>query len=405
VALAWNPAIFGADLARYHLYIQIALLGIPTVMLNVLFVNTLAAGQRPAAAAGLNLVVACGLAVAALIGVKVHGLAGLYIATGIFGFSALLASIAYLRRTLRIHIAGRSVKLFDELRQSPQILSYSAYIYIAMSGYALTLLATRYVVLARLGEAPAGFLQASLSIALTVGAVLNPMSNLYLTPLVNRNMRAEEKAPAAHDFVSKMLALLLLASLPVVLFPRLMVALLYTNAFVVASTTLFLFVLWQCVYQVVNVYQQLLIGLDDVLFMALAATTGFGAAALLTYLLVPRLGLAGGALGLALGMLLYGAAALLRLRMGHAISIPAKVFVRTLVVITAVALAGWLFGNGTGELTVLGVLTRAVFGLGTVSVFWLLLNPGERDDILNASRLISARRATPTNVAAITPDS
>jgi len=80
------------------------------------------------------------------------------------------------------------------------------------------------------------------------------------------------------------------------------------------------------------------------------------------------------------------------------------VFARTLVVVTAVALAGWLFGNGTAELTVRGVLARGAFGLTALGIFWLLLDSGERDDILSASRRIGANRSARANVAAITPD-
>lgn len=380
-ALAWNPGIFGADLARHHFVLQLALLGIPGLMLTILFVNTLAAAQRPAAAAGLNLLVASGLVVAAIVGVMLHGLIGLYVASVMFGVTALLACIVYLRRSLGIRLMGTSINLVRELRQSPEIISYSAYIYVVAAAYSLTLLATRYVVFSHLGEAPAGLLQASLSIALAVGAVLNPMSNLYLTPLVNRQISVTGKAHATHDFASKMLGLLLLGSLAAVLFPRLLVSVLYTRAFAAATASVFLFVLWQCIYQIVNVYQQLLIGLDDVLFMAVAATLGFGTAALLTPFLVPRLGLGGAALALALGMALYGGIAVARLRLRHRVAVPGRVFTRGLLVVSTVAIAGWLFGGGIGELSPRGLLSRGVFGLTAIALFWVLLDADERRDV------------------------
>lgn len=400
-ALAWNPAVFGADLARYNLVIQIGLLGIPAVMLNVLFVSTLAATQRPAAASTLNLIVAFGLALTAIVGAAAYGLIGLYAATSAFGFLALIGSVAYLRRTVPFRLRGDRVSVVRELRESPEIFSYSAYIYVAKSAYALSLLAIRYLVLSRLGEAPAGFFQVSLSIALTVGAVLTTMNSLYLTPLVNRRTPVIEKVGIANEFAKMILSLLLISALPVVLFPRALLSVLYAPTFGAATTTVFLFVLWQCAYQVTGVYQQLLIGLDDVLFMAVGAVVGYGSAAALSAVLVTRAGLGGVAIALAAGMLVFAVLAAVRLRWRHRVGIAGAILYRSLVVVAVVGVAGRLFGTGDGEFSLPGAAARVGYGLASIGIFWLLLTTAERKTVLDAPASLRRILRTRTAIVAV----
>lgn len=386
VALAMWPSLFGADLAGYSVSIHLALLGIPAAMLHILFVNTLAAATRPAAAAGLNLLMMVALGVGAIGGVVVGGLSGLYAVNAVIGAAALAASILYLRRSVGLELTGSGVRIMAELRRSPEIIAYASCLYVAMSTYGLSLLAIRSTVLAQLGEVPAGLLQVSLSIALTVGAVLNTMSNLYLAPVVNRQIPLEEKVRAANDFGLKVLGLLLLGSLPVLLFPRLLVVALYSSAFIAAETTVFLFVLWQCIYQVANVYHQLLVGLDDVFFMSAAATAGYGSAAAIAWLLVPKVGLGGAAIALALGMTIYGALGIIGLRMRHAVAVPTPMLARVGLVLVLVTAAGRLFGAGIGETTARGVAERLGYGMAAVSLFWVLLGSSERTELRQFGR-------------------
>lgn len=390
-ALAWWPELFGPDLLAYRSALQLAVLGVPALALNILFVNTLAAAQRPAAGAGLNLLATLALALAAIVGVKLGGLPGLYVGTIAAGLITTMATLAYFRQSLGLRLSGPAQDLVHEFRRSPEIISYSGYIYLVMTAYSLTLLATRYYVLSRLGDVQAGFLQALLSIALTVGAVLAPLSNLYLAPLVNRQIPVRDKVRAAHNFARKMLILLLLAALPVILFPQLVLSILFTAEFAVAAKALFVFVLWQCLYQMVNISQQLLIGLDDVLFVSLAACAGFGSAALLFPVLIPHLGLGGAAGALALGMAIYGLAAEARLRLRFDSAAPAGLLVQAGYVLGAVSMAGWLFA-GRAELTLPEMAQRTTFAIASLGLYWLLLGPEERDFVRTGFGVIPLRR-------------
>lgn len=388
--LAYHPGLLGDDLIPYRTDLEMALLGVLPLALNAFLVSALAAAQRPAVAAAFALAVALGLALCAVIGSKVGGIRGLYVATATFGVVSIPVSLAFLHRVLGLRMPGRGLGLARELRRSPQIIPYAVHVYLTLVAYSLGLLLVRYVVLADLGGAAAGLLQASLTIALTSGLVLGPMSNLYLAPLVNRNEPPERKSFQASAYAEQVALLLTAGALPLVLFPGAVLTLLYTSTFTGAASVLFLFVLWQCLYQMVNVYQQLLIGLDDVLFVAVAGVAGFGTAALLAAYVVPRLGLGGAAGALVVGAVLQGALIAARLGWRHGMNVPARFLGRAGYLLVVVVAGGVLFDAEAGT-TLQAVALRGGFAIGVLGLMWLLLHPAERALIASGPRSVRAR--------------
>lgn len=380
-ASRWRPSLFGADLVPHRAALQVALLGIGATIVVSFLVNALASAQRAAGAALLQLCFSAAVAAAAVIGTYIAGPRGLYIGMIASGAVVIVAALAYVRRAHGISLSGRGIGLLSELDRSRDLVSSAASIYAMTAAYAISLLVVRYTVLHNLGEAMAGLLQASLGIALTVGALLMPMSSLHLAPMLNREVSGEQKVLTANRFALDVLLLLLLGALPVVLFPRLLLTVLYTSAFGLASATLGLFVLWQCLFQTANVYQQLLIGLGDTVFTGAAAVLSFGAAGLLAHLLVPQFGLAGAAAGLCISAGLLGAATAMRVRARYQLGVPATIPLRLLLVGCAVVAAGILFANEP-ELSVRGVLLRAGFALLTWFLLWWRLAADERARLL-----------------------
>lgn len=374
--LAWRPELIGGDLARYRGYLAIAILGAPALTLNILFVNTLAAGQAAGDSARLSLAFGAALAAAAVGGAIAGGIGGLYVASVVIGVSTTIAALAYLRRRMGLRVSASGGSLVRELKENPTIVSYSALLYVALSAYTLTLLATRYAVFSLLGEVEAGLLQAQISIAVTIGAVVAPMSNLYLTPLVNRASSVADKSLAVDQFVSKLAVLTLLGGLPFVLFPRLALTVLFSSAFEAAAPALFLFVIWQCIYQLVNVYLQLLIGVDDVLYFTVATCGSYLVAWVLFPVLVPVIGIGGAAVSLIAAMLVSGVAVMLRLSMRFGVSIPLRTWVRAVSSLVIVAGGGWMFSTGA-EWSLAGIAMRLTFSLGAVAVIGLGLTAEE----------------------------
>ena len=375
--LWWRPAVFGAELGAYRRYFAIAFLGVPSLMLNVMLVNTLAAAQRGTAGAVVNLAIGCVAAAAAIVGVMLAGFDGLYVMTVAAGLGATGVVVWYLRRSLRVSVAAPGARLRDELRASPEIVSYSLYVYVAVGAYLVAVLATRFFVFDVLGPVAAGWLQALLSIALTVGAVMTPMSGLYLAPLLNRQMPVSVKLGAANDFAAKIAPIFLLGGVAVALFPALTLTVLFSSKFAGAAAVLFLFVVWQCLHHVVNVYLQLLIGLDDVRFYALVNCVAYACAAVAFRPLIEAYGLGGAAIALSVASVVNAVGTAARLAVRFRARIGSLVLVRGGACVAAIMGAGALF-RGSPELSTLGVALRVAYLLTVSLLLWMTMSGAER---------------------------
>jgi len=270
-----------------------------------------------------------------------------------------------------------------------------------MSAYSLTMLAIRYFAFNTLGATAAGLLQAALGIALTAGAVVTPMNGLFLTPYLNRQLPLEEKARAANDFAGKVLALFVVGGVVVALFPSTVVGLLFSPRFTAVAGVIVLFVIWQCLYQLANVYLQLLIGLDDVAYSSAATFFAYGVTALFFRVLIGNFALAGVALSLCLTVLVQFVAMLVRLRVRFGVGIASRIWMRTAYAVAVIAGAGALSlaaGSAAGlapELSLRGFAIRLLYAGLTVATLALLLDPAERALLVGLVRRIRPRAAHP----------
>ncbi|MCZ6767219.1 MAG: polysaccharide biosynthesis C-terminal domain-containing protein [bacterium] len=380
-----KPAIFGADLVPYRDILTIAVLTVPAYMASVFFIHTLAAAQRPTLSAMLGLLVTLCLSAAAVIGVALGDIRTLYLATATTGVFTTVATVYFVGWRLRLRVKDPAGGILQELRRSPEVVAVSFMLYAVLSAYSISMLITRYFVFSRLGEAEAGLLQALLGIALALGAVIGPMNTLYLAPLVNRTMPARPKLEAAHDFQEKLVILLAVIVLPVLLFPRLCLTVLFSSAFTGAAEALFLFVLWQVVYQLVNVYGQLLIGLDDVRFFAITNVIGFAIVAAAAPFLIPRWGLMGAASALTTATLFVGLTTAIRLKAKYSSGIPPRVLRLLLGCLGSIVFSGLVFAR-LEEWSVAGIVYRLLYAGGFLAATWHTLLPEQRDFFMRLGR-------------------
>ena len=357
--ISWRPTTFGDDLASYAPAIRIALLGVPSAMLLIFAVSSFAAARRPTAAAVVNLLALAALTAAATIGAWWRGVLGLYYFATPVAIASSVTILIVLSRSLGVRFGSHRTLIIASLRREPEVVGYSLCFYATFAAGSVMMLLARTTVLSRLGEVAAGQLQAVLSIALTVGAVLYPLSNLYLGPLVNGQAPIPEKVRATDDLAGRMLVLLLLGASMVVLFPATLLRVLFSASFAPVAATLWVFVVWQVGFQVAFAYHQVLIGLDDVVFAAGAMIAGSVATIVLAGPATTRLGIAGAAAALALGVLLWGFLEQLRLHFRHRASVSGRVLLRLLIVLIVIAAAGSLFA-GTHETTLSAMAVRLV---------------------------------------------
>lgn len=393
IAVRMFPVLVPAGLEEYRAATLLAMAGAPVFVLNIFFINTVSSSGRGADAARLNLVLALALALPAVAGAWFRGVTWLYGASLISGLTSTLAVIVYLARSRDLSPSLPAGDTLDQLRKSPEIVSVALMAYVTLVAFTAMMFATRYFALAELGAAEAGRLQAQLSIALSVGAVLTSLNNLHLMPLLNRQDPSEAKLLAAERFARMVVLLFTIGAVPVVLFPSLALRVLYSREFVSGAAPLVGFVLWQLLYLVVVVYQQLLLGLDDVGVSTIGAVFGSLLTIALTAVLTPRYGAAGVALALSIGVLASGAIFHVRLVMRHHGAIPMSVARRVLAA-TAMLVAGSAATRYTTEFSMTGLAARggvaALIGLGT----WLLLHADERASVV-ALIPTSLRRRSP----------
>lgn len=379
--LIW-PKLFGMELARYKDILPVALLGIPPLMATVFLSRTLAAAGRSRDAAIFGLFSAACLMVATLTGAAINGLVGLYMAYTVTGFGVVVISYGYLRQTSGLQIGRKKVSLQKELANGPSVLHVALSAYSILTGYTVCLLIIRYAVLQQLGETGAGFLQAALAISLSAGSVMAAMNGLYLTPLLNRDIPTTQKVAFAHEFAHRVALFFLVAAVPVALFPALTLNILYSRNFAPAATVLILSLIWQCLYQIMTVYQQLLIGLNKLRLMALLITGGFAMSAWLVFWLTSRLGLLAAPLALIAGSLFSVLSMLIYLNRAGVIRIPWPLLKSAAVACGFILGALWLFDPVT-ELTLGGMLQRILYATLSFAAAWPLATRKDRASLLS----------------------
>ena len=379
-----NLARIDPQLGKYRTPVSIALLGIPATMLLVFLVHVLAARQKAIESVLLITVSAAVFATFGVIGCFLGGISGVYLAV-VPGSTALVAAIIIYARTkmgLRLHVPARGNE--RSIKINPEIIATAVATYIAVCCYSGFLLLARYLSITNLSEEAAGLLQASLAIALSIGAVLGPTNTLYLAPYLNRVMPVETKVQSVDKLLPRLVLLYCLGALPVLLFPELTLRILFSGRFIDAVGILRTLLIWQCLFQVAGIYQQLLIGLDDVKVYCLITSAGYAGAAALCLWLVGTLGLNGIAIAFAVSALFIAGSAAIRLRLKYKYALPRSLYLfgvfAVLTFVGTIALGRW-----TQELTISGLATRSVFTVLVVAGLWLVLPKTLRFELFDST--------------------
>lgn len=325
----------------------IALAGMGALMMSVLLVNALAAQQASLQAVMVTVATAAVALVAGVSGYLAGGIRGLYLASVAASTIFVVVAFWFYHRHLGPNRESQDESIFRILRQHKGIVGITCWVYVSAASAATLLVLIRYLAIAQINAAAAGFLQACIGISLSIGAVLGPATFLYFTPHISRDIPVAERFRVANDFMPRLLALYCAGAMLILLFPELTLWVLYSAEFSSASLMLPWFVAWQCIFQFSNAYQQLLISLDDLRGYGLVVVTGNLVAGLLCLALVSRYQLLGIALGMTGGGIVAGALTVLRLRLSHGLAVP-----KSSVVLGGFALLAFWIVATVGRLTV-----------------------------------------------------
>lgn len=387
-AVFYFPAILGKEeIGNYQPLLALALAGLPAMVLGGFFANVLAAAGRPRASsvtilfsATISMVAACG-------GYWWQGLPGLYLCLVGAGWIGTFCLLGYLRSSLGLSLLVRNSSVRQIFKSQPNLLFFCLMQYPASSLYSLQFLTGRSITLTTFGTEQAGLLAAALQIALALSAVLNPANGLYLAPLMNRDKPVAEKLRVAADFQKTMTVILCVVGLPIVLFPEVVVTLLFSSAFAPGAQFLFLFVAWQFLVQLGGVHQTLLIGLDDLKTYVVIVSVGYLGAIGLCYVLVPRYGVNGVSLSFIGGAATIFVLTWQRLKTKFGYQLPANILLPTFGGFAALLAVGASFARVNGwSPDVLGLKVAVYFCL--LGGLWLCLKPGERQALLDLRKRI-----------------
>src|SRR5262249_40032810 len=197
-----------------------------------------------------------------------------------------------------------------------------------------------YHVMQIYGIEVAGWMQSAIGIGLAVRSLLGSAHPLFLTPNVNRGGTFEERMRWVNEFQKTFSFLSLVAVLPVLLFPHILLSLLYSPKFLPAAPFVALFAVGEILTLLAGTYQALVIAFDHLIVHVMQNLLAQGVLLAVAVLLIGQWGIFGAGLAvIASQLVLYGGSTYF-LRWRHGLKIPLRSGFATLYVVAALALGG-----------------------------------------------------------------
>lgn len=361
VVVLFAPGALPSGARPYRFIVIPALAAVPAASLNSFFANTLAAAQRSRTSALWSFVGAIALAAAAVIGVSLAGVRGLYWGNFVAVILVAVVFSVYLHRILHVSALRKRIDIRSTLRKNPDVMPFAFVLYLTTFTTTAAYLVARVAILGAAGEVEAGLLQAAIALSGALGLALSPVNGLYLTPILNREIPRSAKLTAAAEFQTKLTLLIGALAAPIVLFPQVLLVVLYSGAFVRVSSLVFLFVIGQGMLQLAGVYQAVLIGFDDLKAYGTITAAGYVLLGGSAFVLAPQLGILGVAIGFLAASALVFVLSLFRLTRRHHL-VTSVDLIRTMAFgVGALTLLGYV-GSRLNAFTPQNILLKLAFG-------------------------------------------
>jgi O-antigen/teichoic acid export membrane protein len=293
LVLRLDPHIMGQALHEYGRLTLLVLTTVPVITFSSFYVNVAAAATNYKTATLYLLVAAVVALISAFCGIKAGGIPGLYLANLMSGGALVVAFASYLHRKAHLKLHQPGFRLRTVFQRWPDLLPYCSTTYVLSFAQPLAFLIVRGAVIKGLGAAQAGYFQVAFALSSIASMVLTQLIRIYLEPRLNSVGSARAKIDSANEFQRSFCVLVMLGSLPIVLFPRELVSMLYTRQFAPISPVLYLFVVADCVFLSSQVYATAVMALDDFRAYFQIHLAGLLTLSGLAWMLAPRFGLPG----------------------------------------------------------------------------------------------------------------
>lgn len=311
------PGVLGSEVAKHRELLILGLAAVPAINLLSLLTRAVAAAGRARASAAITLAQWTAIAVFASTGLLIDGLRGYFAGSAVGMFLVLVGGTVYLRRRkLAERLDGR-VRAIAELRQRPGVMRFALVQSVLTLTTPLAYLIARYAVIGEGGLAEAGLLAAAFGVSQALTSLLMPACALFLTPALNRDEAPAAKLERALQYRRALMWALAAMTLPLLLFPELVLEILFATEFASASSFVYLFVFAEALVLVAAIHQALLIGLDDFTVNVVFVVITQAVMCVLVLVLVPLIGIPGVALALVVDYALLLALTTWRLKRRH----------------------------------------------------------------------------------------
>jgi antigen flippase len=290
------PAIWGSQFTHYPWLLAAGFLSVPALALSPFVQNAFAGILRHRSSMLFGLGHAGVLALAGLIGAAAGSVAVLYLAYAAMAVAWLGPALHRLTRAIRPAPRPPLVGWRDVL-PSQRILRFSAAMFLLAVLAPFAALYAHYQVLSRAGVEAAGWMQAAIGISLAVRSVLGAAHPIYLTPQLNKGGTWQERMLWAARFQHLWCILAAVLVPPLLIGADLAIVILYSKSFLPATQYVALFVFAEVLTMQAGIYQGLIVAADRIRFHVTQNMLSQLIFIAVTWLTIPRFGIAGAAFG------------------------------------------------------------------------------------------------------------
>ncbi|HEV8722544.1 MAG TPA: hypothetical protein VGW77_18150 [Candidatus Binatia bacterium] len=384
VVTMFFPQFWGKELLPYRTMVFFGFVSLPVVIF-VPFMKNVIAGRLAHTPSGLfSLGHAVILTLTGVVGVWWGGLSAYYGLYAVLGPVLVILAIRFAEHRLG-HEAQQTGNEPWGISLPWRIWKFSFALWGLAFVTPFAALYVHYHVLDMYGIEVAGWMQAAMGVGLAVRGLLGSAHPLFLTPNVNRGGSPEERMAWVNEFQKTFSFLCIVTVLPLLLFPHIVVALLYSPKFLPAAPFIALFVIGEVLILLAGTYQALVVAFDHLVFHVSQNLLAHGVLLTIAILLIEPYGIFGAGLAGICGQLVLYSGSTVFLRWRYGLRIPLRSSLLTLFIVVSLGLGG-LVGALYSEFSLEVVLGKvSLFGI-LITGLGLFLTSADRANLFQLTR-------------------
>lgn len=370
----WWPSLWGAELMPYRSALAVALVGLPVVALLPFLQNAVAGRLQQDRSMGVAFVHAVVMTLA-VVGAWKGGMVGYYAAYAVLGAVMIVAVSRSITHDLPA--PDQPTAPLGRLGLPASIWRFGGYLFVLTFLAPYAALFVHYRLLAERGAEAAGWMQAAITVGLSVRGVLGSAHSTFLTPNVSAGGTPADRMRWADNFQNLFCVLAGLVVPPVLLFPQLFVRVVYSPTFAPGAAFVLFFVATEVLLLLSRTYQSLLVALDRMRAYVIHNLVAQALVVLVAWWLIRPLGILGAGLSSLVAPIYLLAATMWYLHREYQLRMSARALARTTWLVVTLVGAG-ILGMNTQQTLFQSLSIKAAAYAVIVLGFYALLTVEER---------------------------